>query len=144
MTRIDQLRPAFVHYIPEQPEAGVLYISERYATAMHLCCCGCGSEVVTPLNPAKWRLKVDGGTVSLHPSIGNWSFPCQSHYWLVRNRVEWAKAMTPAMIAAVKARDMRDTVALSSKPETTSTALGARLVAAFRQMQTKIMNWLKG
>jgi hypothetical protein len=28
---------------------GVIYISERYATAVHLCCCGCGYEVVTPL-----------------------------------------------------------------------------------------------
>jgi hypothetical protein len=26
----------------------------------------------------------------LHPSIGNWSFPCQSHYWIRNNRVEWA------------------------------------------------------
>ncbi|MDH2356437.1 DUF6527 family protein [Bradyrhizobium sp. SSUT112] len=23
---------------------------------MHLCCCGCGREVVTPLTPAQWRL----------------------------------------------------------------------------------------
>ncbi|MDH2348718.1 DUF6527 family protein [Bradyrhizobium sp. SSUT77] len=23
---------------------------------MHLCCCGCGREVVTPLAPAQWRL----------------------------------------------------------------------------------------
>lgn len=144
MTRIDQLRPAFVQYIPEQPEAGVLYVSERYATATHLCCCGCGLEVVTPLNPAKWRLKVDSGMVSLHPSIGNWSFPCQSHYWLVRNRVEWARAMTPAMIAAVKTRDMRDAAALSSEPEVTSTTLIARLSAVLRRIQAKIMDWLKG
>jgi hypothetical protein len=26
----------------------------------------------------------------LHPSIGNWSFACQSHYWIRNNRVEWA------------------------------------------------------
>lgn len=126
MTRIDKLTPEFVEYIPERPALGVLYISRRYATAMHLCCCGCGREVVTPLNPAKWRLTEDGGDViSLHPSVGNWSLPCQSHYWIIRNCVRWAAAMAPGVIAAVKARDRRDTAALA--PE----ALG--LFARFRR-----------
>lgn len=115
MTRIDQLTPEFVEYIPERPAPGVLYVSRRYATALHLCCCGCGSEVVTPLNPAKWRLTGDGVTVSLFPSIGNWSLPCQSHYWITGNRIRWAAAMAPDMIAAVKARDRRD-AALSPAP----------------------------
>ena len=113
MTRIDQLTTEFVEYIPERPALGVLYISRRYATAMHLCCCGCGCEVVTPLNPAKWRLTDDGGNISLHPSVGNWSLPCQSHYWITRNRVRWAAAMAPDVIAAVKARDRRDAAALA-------------------------------
>ena len=30
------------------------------STAPHFCCCGCGCEVVTPLNPAKWRLAEEG------------------------------------------------------------------------------------
>lgn len=115
MTRIDQLTPEFVEYIPERPAPGVLYVSRRYATALHLCCCGCGSEVVTPLNPAKWRLTEDGVTVSLFPSIGNWSLPCQSHYWITSNRISWAAAMAPDMIAAVKARDRRD-AALAPAP----------------------------
>ena len=34
------LRPEFVEFIPEQLEDGVLYISQRYGTAMHRCCCG--------------------------------------------------------------------------------------------------------
>ena len=32
----------------------------------------------------------DGKTVSLEPSIGNWSFPCQSHYYIRKNRIKWA------------------------------------------------------
>jgi hypothetical protein len=44
------LRPEFVEFIPEQLEDGVLYISHRYGTALHLCCCGCCSEVVKPTN----------------------------------------------------------------------------------------------
>ena len=117
MTRIGQLRPEFVEFIPERLAPEVLYISKRYSTASHLCCCGCGLEVVTPLNPAKWRLIENNGTVSLHPSIGNWSFPCKSHYWIKGNRVEWAAAMSAERIAAVKARDRRDVEATAPRPQ---------------------------
>lgn len=41
-----------------------------------------------------------GETVSLRPSVGNWSYPCQSHYWLRRGRVEWALTWTADEIAA--------------------------------------------
>ena len=56
----------------------------RYATAVHLCCCGCKREVVTPLSPAQWRLTFDGENVSLHPSIGSGALPSRSHYFLKR------------------------------------------------------------
>lgn len=108
MTAVTSIQPRFVEYIPERIESGVLYISRRFSTASHLCCDGCGNEVVTPLNPAKWRLIERGGKVSLTPSIGNWSLPCQSHYWITDNLVRFAPAMSPAMIAAVRARDQRD------------------------------------
>lgn len=80
----------FVEFIPEELEQGTLYISIRYRTGTHLCCCGCGNIVVTPISPTDWKITFDGRTVTLHPSIGNWSFPCQSHYWIRNNRVEWA------------------------------------------------------
>ena len=51
-----ELVPEFVDYIPEQLNPGVLYVSMRYATVNHLCCCGCGLEVVTTLSPTDWRL----------------------------------------------------------------------------------------
>ena len=113
MTRISSIKPEFVEFIPAQLSPGVLYISKRYSTASHLCCCGCGLEVVTPLNPAKWRLIESNGSVSLNPSVGNWSFPCQSHYWISGNRVQWAGAMSAERVAAVKARDRRDVEALA-------------------------------
>jgi hypothetical protein len=115
MSRVNHIRPAFVDYIPENLDQGVIYISKRYATAAHLCCCGCGLEVVTPLNPAKWRITEKGSKVSLYPSVGNWSFPCQSHYWIDGNRVRWAADMAPHVIAAVKARDLRDAKALAPR-----------------------------
>lgn len=95
----------WVRFIPDKPEAGILYISREYKTATHLCCCGCGMEVVTPLNPAKWDLTDHGNSVSLFPSIGNWSFPCRSHYWIDHNRVKWAGAMSEKQITMVRKND---------------------------------------
>ena len=82
----------FVHHIPQgnELEDRVVYVSIPFATAVHSCCCGCGNEVVTPLDPNQWRLTFDGKSVSLSPSIGNWRFDCESHYWITRNRVFWA------------------------------------------------------
>lgn len=91
---ISFLTPEFVEFIPSVLDEGKLYISETYATASHNCCCGCGQRVVTPLNPTGWRLTVRQGLVSLYPSIGNWAFPCQSHYWIEQNKIRWSYQMT--------------------------------------------------
>lgn len=103
--RQTHLSPEFVEYIPERLEKGVLYISQRYGTAAHKCCCGCGKEVITPLNPTDWSLRVDDGVVTLHPSIGNWSFACRSHYWIRRSKVVWAGQMSPQEIERGRAID---------------------------------------
>lgn len=97
--------PQIVEYIPEHLEEGVLYISQKYGTATHKCCCGCGEEVVTPLNPTDWSLKVEGNLVTLDPSIGNWSFACRSHYWIRRGRVIWAASMTQRQIDRIRVFD---------------------------------------
>ena len=81
----------FVELIPDQLENGIIYVSLIYCTAIHKCCCGCQEEVVTPLSPTDWKLIFDGKSISLYPSIGNWNFPCKSHYWINNNRVEWAR-----------------------------------------------------
>ncbi|MFB7085771.1 DUF6527 family protein [Streptomyces sp. NPDC056296] len=88
-------------------DAGVLYISVPYRTCGHLCCCGCGQEVVTPLSPAQWSFTYDGESVSLTPSIGNWSLPCQSHYWIRDGRVRWSRRYSPAEIDRNRDRDRR-------------------------------------
>ena len=91
MNELTSVSHEFVHHIPpgNQIENGVVYVSIPFATAVHLCCCGCGNEVVTPLDPCQWRLTFDGKSVSLSPSVGNWGFPCQSHYWITRDSVMW-------------------------------------------------------
>lgn len=99
------LKHQFVTSVPEKPEEGILYVSLPYRTAIHKCCCGCGHEVVTPLSPTDWKLTFDGVSVSLFPSIGNWSLPCRSHYFIERGRVEWADEWSDAKIAAGRAHD---------------------------------------
>ncbi|HZO94957.1 MAG TPA: DUF6527 family protein [Candidatus Baltobacteraceae bacterium] len=84
----------FVKSVPETPAPRVLYVSMEFATAVHLCGCGCGNEVVTPLSRRNgWKLLYDGETVSLSPSVGNWSFPCRSHYFITENKVLWAPSI---------------------------------------------------
>lgn len=92
-SRRSSLRHAFVDAVPdaEQMEDDVLYISMSFATAIHKCACGCGHETVTPFSPDEWSLTYNGETVSLTPSIGNWSFECRSHYWVRANRIAWAR-----------------------------------------------------
>jgi hypothetical protein len=81
----------FVEFIPDVIEEGILYVSIDYCTAIHKCICGCGNEVVTPLSPTDWEIIFDGKTISLSPSIGNWSFECKSHYWITKSRIELAR-----------------------------------------------------
>jgi hypothetical protein len=97
-------RPTFIEFIPSDPEPGILYVSLEYATAVHLCACGCRLKVVTPLSPADWRLLFDG-TVSIHPSIGNGQFPCQSHYFIRSNKVVWASGFTSDQTKVNQRRD---------------------------------------
>lgn len=84
------MKHKFVEYIPEQIEERTIYISMEYGTAVHKCACGCGEEVVTPLTPHDWTLIYNGESISLRPSIGNWSLKCQSHYWITEDKIEWA------------------------------------------------------
>lgn len=142
--RTARLRPEFVEFIPEQLFEGVLYVSRRYSTAAHLCCCGCGHEVVTPLNPAKWHLSERGGAVSLTPSIGNWSFPCQSHYWVERNSIRWAAAMSPELIVEVKERDRRDAISFGRRPVGRFAAFRRSVHDIWNKLSSKLRNWWHG
>ena len=95
---ITQLEPCFVDGVPETLEDGRLYISIRFKTTSHLCTCGCGERVVAKLNPNDWNMLYNGRDISLHPSIGNWSFECRSHYFIRKNKIVWAGDMTHEQI----------------------------------------------
>src|SRR3546814_15221894 len=72
---------------------------------MHLCGCGCGNEVGLRLSPTDWRLTDEGQSISVRPSIGSWSRPCRSHYFIDGGRVVWAGDWTDAEIAHGRALD---------------------------------------
>ncbi|MGP9790969.1 DUF6527 family protein [Roseinatronobacter sp. NSM] len=104
---IKNISHQFVGAIPEHIKEGVLYLAMDYATAIHKCACGCGREVVTPFSPTDWKMGYDGVSVSLSPSIGNWSFPCRSHYWIKHSNIRWAGDMTDEQVAAGRQQDRR-------------------------------------
>lgn len=72
-----------VEFIPtkEEMKQDVIYISDKYKTSSHLCLCGCGMETVTPLISGQWSYSVNtNDKLSMSPSVGNYNFPCNSHY----------------------------------------------------------------
>jgi len=95
----------FVEYMPPELKEGVIYVSMVYATASHLCMCGCGERVVTPFSPTDWELMFDGDSISIFPSIGSWDLACRSHYYITNNIVQWAPAWTREEVADARVRE---------------------------------------
>ena len=88
--KLRQITPDFVDEIPRELDPAKLYVCCRYRAVKHLCACGCGIAINTPLHPTGWTLICDGVSVSLWPSIGNWGEKCQSHYWIHNSTIQWA------------------------------------------------------
>ena len=105
MMRWNSLEHRFVRHLPEALEPGVLYVSVEFGTASHTCCCGCGEEVVTPFSPVGWRMVFDGETVSLWPSVGNWTLRCRSHYVIECGKIRVAGPWSDEQVAAERRRD---------------------------------------
>lgn len=87
--RVKRLDHVFVDHVPALPEPGTLYVSLTFRTTLHLCACGCGNETWVPIRPDRHHLVFDGESVTLQGSIGNWRFPCQSHYWIRSGNIVW-------------------------------------------------------
>ncbi|MGO6939475.1 DUF6527 family protein [Rhizobium johnstonii] len=114
---------------------GVIYISDEFGIAAHNCCCGCGVKVVTPLKPGKWAMRNDNGIVTLHPSIGNWSSACQSHYVISKNRVQWARAFSQAEIQSNRECDQRVSAAAHAQRQ-------AQELGFFGKVWKRFKTWL--
>jgi hypothetical protein len=108
MEKLRKIRLLRVQYVPRALEHGLLYVSEEFGAAVHLCACGCGAKVSTPLGPTEWSLKETPAGPSLRPSVGNWQLPCQSHYWISSGNVIWHGAWSQEEIVAGREREERN------------------------------------
>jgi hypothetical protein len=91
--------------IPKALEPAILYVSEEFQFAAHLCACGCGSKIKTPLGPTEWEFTDSKAGPTLYPSIGNWQQKCLSHYWIRNGEVKWAPKWSPEEIAKGRRRE---------------------------------------
>lgn len=78
----------------------MLYVSEEFETAAHLCACGCGAKIRTPLGPTEWTFYDTPTGPTLRPSIGNWQQPCKSHYIINKGQIIWAAKWSDEQIKA--------------------------------------------
>lgn len=93
---LNEIKPVFCEFIPDDLEYGIVYISKKWRSSTHLCACGCGNLTVLPIgDPAKgefWILnKQNENIVSFNPSIGNnhSSCPTKAHYYIIDNKIVW-------------------------------------------------------
>jgi len=100
MRKLTKIKLLKVHYVPKVLEPGILYVSEEFGAALHLCACGCGAKVSTPIGPTDWSLKETTAGPTLSPSVGNWQLPCKSHYYVYEGDIEWSGAWSPEQIVA--------------------------------------------
>jgi hypothetical protein len=86
-----EFKPEYYVQIPTNLEDGIIYISERFGIAIHLCACGCKGKTVTPFGSGQWTLTKTDGKVTLRPSIGNWAGenPYHAHYFITDNKVQF-------------------------------------------------------
>lgn len=124
---VDDFLLMSVEAIPPSLAEGVLYFSQTHMIAVHLCACGCRNRVATPLNLAQWQLKVGPNGASLEPSVGNWGFPCRSHYFIKNGHVEWCLPWTSTEIAAGAIRDAAELRSFFA-----SRTMAGRLLKLFR------------
>ena len=144
--KLSAIEPEFVKFIPADLADGKLYVSMLYAITMHLCACGCGNKVVLPLSQAEWQLYFDGESVSLTPSIGNWEYPCRSHYWIKTNKIRWAAPWSNAQMAAGRRRDAKalDEYFASRKLVRKGADRPIRAAAPWRnRSRGKLRDWLR-
>lgn len=125
--KVDRFRPAFVSDIPDDLDEGVLYLALDYDAMVHLCACGCGSEISTPISPTDWKIAWDGVGMTVRPSVGNGSLKCRSHYVIDAGKVRWYPRMTDLDVAEERARTAR---AKGTQPATTAAPIPPTSVSA--------------
>ena len=141
-----RLEHEFVDHIPDDLIDGRLYVSVRFGTVVHLCACGCGEEVVTPLGPSEWKIVFDGVSISLEPSIGNWGFQCRSHYWIDRSEIRWARSFDILEVERVrKENKQRRDMYFARNRQLNSPAVGTiERESSIARLYRRTVRWLSG
>jgi hypothetical protein len=142
--RHKRLEHRFVDHIPERLEEGVLYVSMEYATSAHSCCCGCGEEVVAPFTPTDWKMTFDGETISLRPSIGNWTLKCRSHYVIDRGKVIEAKPWSDEQVEAERRRDQAAKARHYGHPAKVEPVVQSAPPKTDPPLWRRVWNWVSG
>ncbi len=119
LLQIMTVQHKFVDFIPDNIEDGIVYISLNFGTVIHNCACGCGNEVNTPLSPTAWKMIYNGESVTLKPSIGNWSFDCKSHYWITNNKIEWSSDWSDEKITKIRNSEDNERIEYYEKEKST-------------------------
>lgn len=85
--------------VPPNPRRNI-YIVKRGGKARWVvlsCPCGCGSRIEANLMRShwpSWRLRTHrDGTISLYPSLWVSQDRCGSHFWTIKNNVQWAESL---------------------------------------------------
>jgi hypothetical protein len=138
---ISRLELCRVTFVPKELESGILYVSERYRVAVHLCACGCGSKIVTPLGPAEWTFLEHDGQPTLKPSVGNWQLPCRSHYLIVGGAIRWSGQWSPGQIEGGRRLEQATREAYYRERQ------AEQIVASFEEQPrgwlSRLWDWLK-
>lgn len=129
MSKIELKR---VKFMPKVLEPGILYVSEEYNIAGHLCPCGCGNKVMTPLGDSEWSFNAKNGKASLYPSLGNWQLPCRSHYWIRNGVIDWSFQWTAQQIDAGYKREEEERKLKFDKPA----------ASRLRSFKEKLFSWI--
>lgn len=133
------LHHKFIELAPPKLESGILYVSLEYCTVMHLCPCGCGNEIVTPIAPDRWQLSFDGESITLHPSIGNEKLPCKTHYWIKNNKIVDAGTWGKRDFKSHRSPTISVTPKMKDEPrENLSVKVGKQKESLFN----KVIRWL--
>lgn len=96
-----------VDSMPRELEPNILYYSERFGTASHLCACGCGAKIRTPIDVNEWSIVKTEQGPTLHPSVGNWQKECKSHYYIRKGKIVWCGAWTEKQIQEGRYREQQ-------------------------------------
>ncbi len=98
--------------------------------------CGCGNKVVTPITPTDWTYIFNGEAVSLSPSIGNWNFKCQSHYWIKHGAIIWSDQWTQDEIEKSRNKDLLKKIEHFKQFNFVSVEAGSELNAGYIRKYT--------